>query len=87
MEKYSTKLAEKSASVKDIAGRSPLSVAAASIYMVSHLMGEPRTSKDIATIAGVSDGTIKTAYRFLYQVRKELIEETWGGDMDRLPVN
>ncbi|RYP46270.1 hypothetical protein DL768_007489 [Monosporascus sp. mg162] len=87
MEKVSRALAEKSAAVKDLAGRSPLSVAAACIYMASHLMGDPRTSREIASVAGVSDGTIKTAYRFLYHARNTLIEETWGGNMDRLPVN
>ncbi|RYP04756.1 hypothetical protein DL765_010074 [Monosporascus sp. GIB2] len=87
MEKVSRALAEKSAAVKDLAGRSPLSVAAACIYMASHLMGDPRTSREIAGVAGVSDGTIKTAYRFLYHARNTLIEEAWGGNMDRLPVN
>lgn len=87
MEKVSRALAEKSAAVKDLAGRSPLSVAAACIYMASHLMGDSRTSRDIAGVAGVSDGTIKTAYRFLYQARERLIEKSWGGNMERLPVN
>ncbi|KAJ1334172.1 transcription initiation factor TFIIB [Microdochium nivale] len=88
MEKISKQLAEKSSSVKDLAGRSPLSVAAACIYMTSHLMGEPRSSKDIATVAGVSDGTIKTAYRFLYQARERLVESSWkGADVDKLPTN
>ncbi|KAL7628412.1 transcription initiation factor IIB [Parahypoxylon ruwenzoriense] len=92
MEKISKVLAEKSSSVKDLAGRSPLSVAAACIYMASHLMGDSRTSRDIAAVAGVSDGTIKTAYRFLYQARDELIEKDWlppknVGRMDRLPAN
>jgi len=88
MEKISKQLAEKSSSVKDLAGRSPLSVAAACIYMTSHLMGEPRSSKDIATVAGVSDGTIKTAYRFLYQARERLVEDGWkGADIEKLPTN
>lgn len=93
IEKYSQALAEKSSSVKDLAGRSPLSVAAACIYMASHLMGEPKLSRDIAAVAGVSDGTIKTAYRFLYTAREQLIEKSWLkgnggiGDMDKLPSN
>jgi len=90
MARISSELCEKSSSVKDLAGRSPLSVAAACIYMVSHLMGEGKTSKSIATVAGVSDGTIKTAYRFLYQARENLIAKEWlakGGRMERLPSN
>lgn len=92
MEKVSSSLAQKSSSVKDLAGRSPLSVAAACIYMACHLMGEPKPSKDIAAVAGVSDGTIKTAYRFLYQARESLIDPAFlaprgTGDMSRLPSN
>jgi transcription initiation factor TFIIB len=92
MEKYSKLLAQRSSSVKDLAGRSPLSVAAACIFMTSHLMGEPKPSKDIALVAGVSDGTIKTAYRYLYQARDQLIDKEWlapigTGDMSRLPAN
>ncbi|KAI0965688.1 cyclin-like protein [Xylaria arbuscula] len=90
MARISSELCEKSSSVKDLAGRSPLSVAAACIYMISHLMGEGKSSKQIAAVAGVSDGTIKTAYRFLYQARDSLIEADWlakGGNLDRLPAN
>ncbi|KAI1434419.1 cyclin-like protein [Xylaria sp. CBS 124048] len=90
MARFSSELCEKSSAVKDLAGRSPLSVAAACIYMISHLMGESKTSKQIAAVAGVSDGTIKTAYRFLYQARESLISQDWlakGGRLDRLPVN
>ncbi|KAG7049941.1 transcription initiation protein [Colletotrichum scovillei] len=80
IENVSRALARKTSSVSELAGRSPLSVAAACIYMASHLMKESRTSKEIASVAGVSDGTIKTAYRFLYQARDRLIEKEWGAD-------
>ena len=42
-------------------------------------------------VAGVSDGTIRTAYKFLYQDREKLIESEWiadgKGKMDNLPVS
>jgi transcription initiation factor TFIIB len=90
IENISRGLAAKTSGVKDLAGRSPLSVAAACIYMASHLMGEPRPSKDIATVAGVSDGTIKTAYKFLFEHRGDLVSSGWIGspyfaDMSKLP--
>ncbi|KAI1269084.1 cyclin-like protein [Xylariaceae sp. FL1019] len=88
--RLSSELCEKTSSVVDLAGRSPLSVAAACIYMISHLMGEGKQSKAIANVAGVSDGTIKTAYRFLYNERETLVEKDWlakGGSLDRLPIN
>jgi transcription initiation factor TFIIB len=72
-----------------IGGRSPLSVAAACIYLVCHLVGEPRSSQPIALQAGVSDGTVKTAYKILYSLRDKLIKEEWltdGASMDNIPV-
>jgi len=88
--KVSQGLAEKMSTVGDLAGRSPLSVAAACIYMASYLLGKPKSPKEISNIAGVSDGTIRTAYKFLYLERERLIEPEWiangKGNMDDLPV-
>ncbi|EQB56768.1 transcription factor TFIIB [Colletotrichum gloeosporioides Cg-14] len=90
IENVSRALARKTSSVSELAGRSPLSVAAACIYMAAHLMAEPKTSKAIAGVAGVSDGTIKTAYRFLFNAKGKLVEKEWGYDkkaFDTLPSN
>jgi transcription initiation factor TFIIB len=88
--KVSQGLAEKMSTVGDLAGRSPLSVAAACIYMASYLLGRPKTPKEISLVAGVSDGTIRTAYKHLYQERERLIEKEWIADgkgaMQNLPV-
>lgn len=77
-------------SVGDLAGRSPLSVAAACIYMASYLLGSPKSPKEIAAVAGVSDGTIRTAYKYLYGEREKIIEPEWiangKGNMANLPV-
>jgi transcription initiation factor TFIIB len=89
IEKVSKLLASKTSTVPDLAGRSPLSVAAACIYFASYLLMEKRSSKQIAGIAGVSDGTIRTAYRFLYNARDQLVDPAWiangQGSMDLLP--
>ena len=85
MEKISKALARKTTGIPDLAGRSPLSVAAACIYFASQYLDDPRASKDIASIAGVSDGTIKTAYRFLYNTRETLVEADWNGNLENLP--
>jgi transcription initiation factor TFIIB len=88
--KVSQGLAEKMSTVGDLAGRSPLSVAAACIYMASYLLGKPKTPKEISQVAGVSDGTIRTAYKYLYQERERLIEPEWiadgKGKLENLPV-
>lgn len=89
--KVSQGLADKMSTVGDLAGRSPLSVAAACIYMASHLLGKPKTAKEISNVAGVSDGTIRTAYKYLYQDRERLIEPEWiadgKGKMENLPTS
>jgi len=88
--KVSQGLADKMSTVGDLAGRSPLSVAAACIYMASYLLGKPKSPKEISGVAGVSDGTIRTAYKYLYQERERLVEPEWiadgKGNMDNLPV-
>lgn len=73
VEDTARRLAKKSSQVADLAGRSPLSVAAACIYMASHLVGETRNSKEIAAVAGVSDGTVKTAYRYLLAAKDTIM--------------
>jgi transcription initiation factor TFIIB len=88
--KVSQGLADKMSTVGDLAGRSPLSVAAACIYMASYLLGKGKSPREISQVAGVSDGTIRTAYKYLYQERERLIEPEWiadgKGKMDNLPV-
>ncbi|KAI9726165.1 MAG: transcription initiation factor IIB [Chrysothrix sp. TS-e1954] len=93
----SKSIAERLNLVGGLAGRSPLSVAAACIYMGTHLMGTPKMPKEIGKIAGVSDGTIRTAYKLLWPQRERIIDPGWLvkkpehkqgdpiGDMKRLP--
>jgi transcription initiation factor TFIIB len=72
-----------------LAGRSPISIAAAAIYMAGALFGEPQTGSVIADKTGVSDGTIRTAYKFLWEARDKLIDPNWikegKASMDQLP--
>lgn len=77
-----------------LAGRSPLSVAAACIYTASHFLGQPKSPKDISAVAGVSDSTIRNAYKLIYPKREMLIDPDWLekgkggliGDMKNLPA-
>ena len=81
-------LAGRMSTVGALAGRSPLSGAAACIYMASYLMGEPRTPKQISEAAKVSDSTIRNAYKSLYYERETLVQAEWlekGGKLDSLP--
>lgn len=72
-----------------LAGRSPVSVAAATIYAISHLMGSPKSAKEIANVCGVSDGTVRSAYRLMCESGHDrFIKPEWlakGGKIENLP--
>jgi transcription initiation factor TFIIB len=71
-----------------LAGRSPLSVAAVALYIISNLMGFPKSAKEVGTACAVSDGTIRTAWRKIYDDRMSLIQDEWikkGGKVENLP--
>ena len=86
-------LAQKIPEIKELAGRSPLSNAAACVYFASHLIGYGKSTKQISEVAGVSDATIKHAYKYLFLRKDKLIEADWlgsqetggFGDLENLP--
>jgi len=82
-------LATKTTNTGALAGRSPLSAAAACIYMAGHLLGEVKSAKEIQAVAGVSDSTIRHAYKLMYVDKDKIIDDemkTRGADTSRLPV-
>ena len=85
----SQQLADKMSTVGSLAGRSPLSAAAACIYFASHLMGYGKTAKEVSAVAGVSDGTIRTSYKLLEAEKAKLIDPEWlkveKADINLLP--
>ena len=48
-------------------GKGPTGVAATALYVASILMGERKTQKDIAEIAGVTEVTIRNRYKELLE--------------------
>lgn len=58
-----------------LAGKSPISLVASCLYLVSLLSNDPKSSKDIAEIAGCTEATLKNAYRLLYESREELTKD------------
>ncbi|MFH1780012.1 MAG: transcription initiation factor IIB [Candidatus Micrarchaeota archaeon] len=48
-----------------VSGRGPMGVAAAAVYIASVLVGERRTQKEVADVAGVTEVTIRNRYREL----------------------
>jgi transcription initiation factor TFIIB len=73
-------LARRMADAGTLAGRSPISIAAAGIYFVSWLMGKGKTAKDVGEAAGVSEGTVRNAYKIIYHAREQLVDSEWIGE-------
>lgn len=71
-------------------GRSPVSIAGGAIYFTSHLLGHGKSAKDICSVAGVSESTIKLVYRLYYADREKLVKQEWidsgKADLSRLPA-
>ncbi len=53
------------------------SLAAASLYIASHLLHEPRPLEQVARVTAVSEDTIENIYKAIYADRYELIDEDW----------
>lgn len=72
-----------------LSGRSTLTSCGAVIYMVSHLMGNQRTIKAVAAAVGVSQNTLRAAYKHLKAGHEKILDPTWvvryGCDVERLP--
>ncbi|CAK7893909.1 transcription initiation factor IIB [[Candida] anglica] len=60
-----------------LAGRSPITIAATVIYMAALVFGADLQPSKIAEKTGVSDGTIKTSYKVMYEEKSRLIDPYW----------
>uniref|UniRef100_A0A4W6FEG1 Transcription initiation factor IIB n=2 Tax=Percomorphaceae TaxID=1489872 RepID=A0A4W6FEG1_LATCA len=82
-----TFIARKAVELDLVPGRSPISVAAAAIYMASQASAEKKTQKEIGDIAGVADVTIRQSYRLIYPRAAELFPPDFKFDtpVDKLP--
>ncbi|GFZ20705.1 cyclin-like family protein [Actinidia rufa] len=63
--------------------RSPISIAAAVIYMVTQLSDDEKPLKDISLATGVAEGTIRYSYKDLYPYASRLIPR-WYAKQDNL---
>lgn len=68
-------------------GKSPLSIASAGIFMVSWLFDDSpgRTAKDISFVSGVSENTIRSVYKDLYNQRASLVPPELYKNLYRIP--
>ena len=70
-------LAKRMADAGTLAGRSPISIAAAGIFFVSWLMGKGKSAKDVGEAAGVSEGTVRNAYKVIWNAKEQLVDPKW----------
>ena len=72
IQRAATGIAKKAVDLDIVPGRSPISVAAAAIYMASQASDDKRTQREIADIAGVADVTIRQSYKLMLPVAAQL---------------
>lgn len=75
VQQAATYIARKAVELDIVPGRSPISVAAAAIYMASQASEDKRCQKDIGDIAGVADATIRQAYALMIPHAKKLFPD------------
>jgi len=89
VQKAATGIAKKAVDLDIVPGRSPISVAAAAIYMASQASDDKRTQREIADIAGVADATIRQSYKLMLPRAAELFPQDFKftTPIENLPQN
>ncbi|XP_055956084.1 transcription initiation factor IIB isoform X2 [Patella vulgata] len=87
VQKAATCIARKAVDIDLVPGRSPISVAAAAIYMASQASADKKSQKEIGEIAGVAEVTIRQSYKLMYPKAHMLFPEDFKFDtpIDQLP--
>jgi len=88
VQKAATSIARAAVDMDIVPGRSPISVAAAAIYMASQASEVKRSQKEIGDVAGVADVTIRQSYKLMYPRAEELFPKDFKffTPIDQLPL-
>jgi len=88
IQKAATIIAQRAVEMDIVPGRSPISVAAAAMYLASQASRDKRGQKEIADIAGVADVTIRQSYKLLLTKANDLFPDDFEFDtpIQQLPV-
>ncbi|KAL9250013.1 Transcription initiation factor IIB-2-like protein [Drosera capensis] len=62
--------------------RSPISLAAAIIYIITQLSEEKKAVKDISLVTGVAEGTVRNVYKDLYPHLSKIIPNWYANEED-----
>ena len=59
----------------------PWTIAAATLYMASHLASEPKSIDEISALAGIPSAWIRDRYRIMYSAREQIVRrESFQGE-------
>ncbi|ESO03127.1 hypothetical protein HELRODRAFT_174017 [Helobdella robusta] len=75
IQKAAIHIADKAGSLNIVAGRSPVSIAGAAIYMASQASDDKKTANEIGEISGVAETTLKHVYKLMYPRANDLFPE------------
>ncbi|CAK9300030.1 unnamed protein product [Gordionus sp. m RMFG-2023] len=75
VQKMATCIARRAVEFDLVPGRSPVSVAAAAIYMACSVSDDKKTPAEIGGIAGVAEVTIKQSYKLLHSRARDLFPD------------
>jgi len=75
IQRAATTIAKRAVDLDLVPGRSPISVAAAAIYMAAQASNDKKSQREISDIAGVAEVTIKQSYRLMRDRAAELFPE------------
>lgn len=89
IQKCATHIARRAVELDLVPSRSPISVAAAAIYMASQASDNKKCQKEIGDIAGVAEVTIRQSYKLMYPAAHRLFPEdfVFVTPIDQLPTH
>uniref|UniRef100_A0A6A7FUK6 Transcription initiation factor IIB n=2 Tax=Hirondellea gigas TaxID=1518452 RepID=A0A6A7FUK6_9CRUS len=89
VQRAATHIASTAGDLDIVCGRSPVSVAAAAIYMATQASEAPRSPAEIGDILGVAEITIRQAYRLMHPRAKELFPPgfVFARSLESLPAS
>ncbi|KAJ7531038.1 hypothetical protein O6H91_14G029900 [Diphasiastrum complanatum] len=73
------------AATEAVKRKSPISIAAAAIYMISQLSDDKKPLKDISRVAGVAEATIRNSYKDLHPHAAKLVPD-WFAKEETLKI-
>jgi len=77
IQRAATTIAKRAVDLDLVPGRSPISVAAAAIYMATQASDDKKSPREISDIAGVAEVTIKQSYKLMKDRAGELFPENF----------